>query len=278
MELRRSNAASAVPNKKKYDRKKCQSLMLRLKKESEQPTMTKLLRSKDRKVANLVTPNGKQASIANTFGLPAGKAYSCPGATSVCETVCYAGKLEKVFPTVKKNLLHNWELLKDADGETMVRLLNEIISDFNDECEKRNAPKQFRIHWDGDFFNDTYTYAWKMIIDKYPDIQFWVYTRVKSAAIILNHVPNLSLYYSTDSENKAIGITLKNDHGVSLAYLAKNFQIGQADMKELTGKVGAKCPENKKAIPLISQKGSACATCKLCIYEKSDIVFSATKK
>jgi hypothetical protein len=64
--------------------------------------MTKLLRSKDRKVANLVTKNGKQASIANTFGLPAGKAYSCPGATSICESVCYAGKLEKVFPTVKK--------------------------------------------------------------------------------------------------------------------------------------------------------------------------------
>jgi hypothetical protein len=117
-----------------------------------------------------------------------------------------------------------------------------------------------------------------MVMDKYPDIQFWVYTRVKSAAIILNHVPNLSLYYSTDSENKAIGITLKKDHGVSLAYLAKNFQIGQEDMKELTGKPGAKCPENKKAIPLISQKGSACATCKLCIYKKSDIVFSATKK
>jgi hypothetical protein len=35
MELRRSNAASAIPNKKKYDRKKCQSQMLQLKKESE---------------------------------------------------------------------------------------------------------------------------------------------------------------------------------------------------------------------------------------------------
>jgi hypothetical protein len=35
MELRRSNAASAVPNKKKYNRKKCQPLMLKLKKESE---------------------------------------------------------------------------------------------------------------------------------------------------------------------------------------------------------------------------------------------------
>jgi hypothetical protein len=35
MELRRSNAASAIPSKKKYDRKKCQSYMLKLKKESE---------------------------------------------------------------------------------------------------------------------------------------------------------------------------------------------------------------------------------------------------
>ena len=240
--------------------------------------MTKLLRSKDRKVANAVTPNGKQASIANTFGLPAGKNYSCPGATSVCESVCYAGKLEKVFPTVKKNLLHNWELIKDADGETMVRLLNEMIIDFKADCVKRNAPMQFRIHWDGDFFNDTYTYAWKIVIDKHPDIQFWVYTRVKSAALILKDIPNLSLYYSTDSDNKDEGIALKIDHGIKLAYLAKNFELGQADMKELTGKPGAKCPENKKAIPLISQQGSACATCKLCIYEKSDIVFSATKK
>ena len=47
----------------------------------------KLKRSNDRKVANAVTKNGKQAAIANTFGLPAGKAYSCPGATTVCESI-----------------------------------------------------------------------------------------------------------------------------------------------------------------------------------------------
>ena len=240
--------------------------------------MTKLLRSKDRKVANAVTPNGKQASIANTFGLPAGKAYSCPGATSVCESVCYAGRLEKVFPTVKKNLLHNWELLRNADNDTMVRLLDEMIVDFVADCEKRNAEKLFRIHWDGDFFNDTYTNAWKTIITNYPEIQFWVYTRVRSAALILNGIDNLSLYYSTDSENKAIGIDLKTNNGIRLAYLAKNFAIGQADMKELTNKPGAKCPENLKAIPLISNAGSACVSCGLCVYSKADIVFSATKK
>lgn len=236
--------------------------------------MSKLLRSKDRKVANAVTPNGKQASIANTFGLPAGKNFSCPGATSVC----YAGKLEKVFPTVKKNLLHNWELIRNADMDTMLLLLDEMIVDFIADCEKKDAPKLFRIHWDGDFFNDTYAHAWKVIITNHPDIQFWVYTRVKSAALILQGIDNLSLYYSTDSENKDTGIDLKTNHGVRLAYLAKNFQIGQEDMKNLIGKVGAKCPENKKAIPLISTKGSACVSCSLCVYSKSDIVFSASKK
>ena len=240
--------------------------------------MTKLIRSKDRKVANIVTPNGKQASMANTFGLPAGKAYSCPGATSVCESVCYAGKLEKVFKSVRVNLMHNWDLLKDADLETMQTLLSEMIEEFNAECIKRDAPKLFRIHWDGDFFNDTYAQAWKSVILNNPEIQFWVYTRVNSAAVILKDIANLSLYYSTDSENKSIGVTLKNDHGIRLAYLAKNFLVGQADMKEMIGKVGAKCPENKKAIPLISTKGSACVSCSLCVYSKSDIVFSSSKK
>jgi hypothetical protein len=94
----------------------------------------------------------------------------------------------------------------------------------------------------------------------------------------LNGIDNLSLYYSTDSENKAIGIDLKTNNGIRLAYLAKNFAIGQADMKALTNKPGAKCPENLKAIPLISNAGSACVSCGLCVYSKADIVFSATKK
>jgi len=229
-------------------------------------------------VANLVTKNGKQAAIANTFGLPAGKAFSCPGATSVCESVCYAGKLEKLFKGVKANLLHNWDLLKNADGETMVRLLNEMIIDFKNDCEKKDAPKLFRIHWDGDFFNDTYTYAWKIVIDKHPDIQFWVYTRVKSAALILKDVSNLSLYFSADSENVKTAVDLKINSGVRMAYLAKNFAIGQADVKEMIGRPAAKCPENNKQIPLISTNGSACVSCSLCVYSKSDIIFSASKK
>jgi hypothetical protein len=169
-------------------------------------------------------------------------------------------------------------LLKDADGETMVRLLNEMIIDFKADCVKKDAPMLFRIHWDGDFFNDTYAYAWKVVINKHEDIQFWVYTRVKSAALILNDVSNLSLYYSTDDDNKEIAFDLKTNSKVRLAYLGKTFAATEDTMKELTGKPGAKCPENMKSIPLISSNGSACVSCGLCVYGKADIRFSASKK
>ena len=238
-----------------------------------------LKRSNDRKVTNLVSKNGKTSAIANTFGLPAGKAFSCPGATSICESVCYAGKLEKVYKGVRDVLIHNWNLLKNADEPTMVDLLENMINDFRKDCEKKNAKLLFRIHWDGDFFNDTYARAWQYVILNNTDIQFWVYTRVKSAALILDGIDNLSLYYSTDDENKDIAHDLrKTGTKIRLAYLGKTFAVTESTMKELIGKPGAKCPENNKSIPLISTNGSACVSCGLCVYGKADIRFSASKK
>lgn len=229
-------------------------------------------------MANAVSPNGKTPTIANTFGLPAGKNYSCPGATSVCEKVCYAGKLEKIYKGVRDNLLHNWELLKNADEPTMVNLLEDMIADFKKDCDKRNAEKLFRIHWDGDFFNDTYASAWKSVIISNPNIQFWVYTRVKSAAELLKGIDNLSLYFSADSDNIKIAVELKQQHGIKMAYLAQNFAVGKEQLKDMIGKSGVSCPENAKKIPLISKQGSACVTCGQCVFNRNDIVFSASKK
>ncbi len=141
--------------------------------------MLTLKRSKDRKVANMVTPNGKQAKIANTFGLPSGKAFSCRGETSVCGKICYAGKLEKLFPSVRKSLMHNWDALRDASYATMEDLLAVMIQEFVSYCNKHRVTNRiFRIHWDGDFFSDEYTLAWRKVIQDNPTIQFWVYTRL----------------------------------------------------------------------------------------------------
>jgi len=108
----------------------------------------------------------------------------------------------------------------------MVSLLDEMIIEFKAECDKKNADKLFRIHWDG----------------------------------------------------KHIAQSLRDLHGTRLAYLGKTFAVTETVMKELTGKPGAKCPENNKQIPLISTSGSACVSCGLCVYNKADIRFSASKK
>ncbi len=237
-----------------------------------------LIRSKDRKVANQVNKSGTQAAMANTFGLPSGKAYSCPGATTVCETICYAGKLEKVFKGVRENLIKNWEQVKDADYLTMYNLIDEMISEFVAECDKRNAEKLFRIHWDGDFFNVDYTNAWADVIRKYPTVQFWAYTRSDFAVPLLINIDNLSLYFSADSANKQLAWDLKRQYGVKLAYLAKDFATGKNDFDEQQEKSAIPCPENNNKVKLISEKGSACVLCSQCVFARNDILFSASKK
>lgn len=237
-----------------------------------------LIRSKDRKVTNAVSPNGKTPTIANTFGLPSGKAYSCPGATSVCEKICYAGKLEKVYKGVKNVLLTNWEQLKDANQQQMEALLYQMIDEFDKECDKKNANKLFRIHWDGDFFSSDYAMAWKNVIKAFPSIQFWVYTRSDFAVPILTGIDNLALYFSTDDDNWQLASELKRDNGVKLAYLANNFAMGKERMLQIVTKSAIPCPENAKKLPLISDKGSACVTCGQCVFARNDILFSASKK
>jgi hypothetical protein len=184
--------------------------------------VTALQRSQDRKVSNSVLPSGG-ARIANSFGLPAGKAFSCPGATAYCERICYAGRIERgqnkaVFPMLKRN----FDLLKSArTSARMLELLDPMVDEFARECEKWDAPKVFRIHWDGDYFSPGYVTAWTECIRKHPDVRFWTYTRVASAARALHRaaLPNLGLYFSGDPDNKRTALQLQRE-GIRVAFVA----------------------------------------------------------
>ena len=239
-----------------------------------------LATSKDRKVANVVTKNGKQAAISNTFGLANGAAFSCVEATDYCEKICYAGKLENLFKGVGAQMLANWNALKDATLPEMLFMLDGIISKFVAESRKRDAEMIYRIHWDGDFFSPDYIEAWRTIIAEYSMVQFWVYTRNSRAAVTLHkaNLDNLSLYFSADPVNEPIAHMLSRTYGIRIAAVAETFADSQAMVERITGRVGAKCPEQTGQIPLISANGSACATCGLCVRNKANISFSRSKK
>lgn len=239
-----------------------------------------LTRSNDRKVTNLVSPNGKSSKIANAFGLPAGIDYSCPGATSICSKVCYAGKLEKIYSGVKNVLVRNFEELLYADylhgWQGMASLIDEMLYSFEKDCAKWNAPLKFRIHWDGDFWSHSYASAWAHAIESHPDIQFWVYTRSfgdLDVVPILRDYDNLTLYLSVDDSNRHIAQVKYPD--VLWANLSETFAIGESQME---GWDTYKCPENKGSIPLISEKGSACVRCGICVEGRGDVLFSIGKR
>ena len=227
-------------------------------------------------------PNGKYARVNNAFGLPSGRAYSCPGATSVCESVCYAGKLERLFPGMRASMLHNWELVRNASLPVMVNLLGTMINEFRADCVKWNAPLEFRIHHDGDFFSRDYADAWAIVVRANPDIQFWVYTRSfipgNNVLDIIADIPNLAVYLSVDSVNQGHAQTIRDEFpAVRYALLAETAADAADALAEL-GTRGGICPENVKRIPLITVDGGACHTCQLCVKAKCDIRFAIRKR
>ena len=233
-----------------------------------------LIRSHDRKVTNAVSPNGKTSKIANAFGIPAG--ITCPGKTSICEKVCYAGKLEKIYSGVRNVLVSNYQQLLYADylygWRGMADLLIDMMQEFVAECDKRGADKFFRIHWDGDFWSVDYAIAWQQVIMAFPDVQFWAYTRSFGdidVVPILSDIDNLTLYLSVDDENSDLAAAKYPN--VLWALLSETF----ADAGVGTA---YKCPENRKSLPLITEKGSACGRCGICIDGRGDVIFAIKKR
>lgn len=242
--------------------------------------MSSLKRSGDRKTTTLADRQGKRPLVKNAFGLPAGREYSCPGETDFCGRVCYGKKTERYLPAVSRLLHHNFDLLSGADSGAMTILLTEMITDFVKDSDRSGARKWFRIHWDGDFFNDSYTRAWSNVIRDFPDVQFWAYTRVLDAVRILAtpKFDNLGLYFSADKDNFGDARAAR-ELGVKIASLGVTFE--EASLVHYyvdpSTRVG-RCPEVAGKIPLITPRGGACASCALCPTAKVDITFATSGK
>lgn len=245
--------------------------------------MLALKRTQDRKTANLSNAAGTQSVIANAFSLPSGTDFSCPGATSICEKICYAGRLEKMYKGFRGVVMHNFDLLKDADIDNMVTMLSSMVQSFENDCDKRGVDKLFRIHADGDFFSLDYAKAWAEVIKIHSDVHFWVYTRSFTDKLnvipVLANLDNLSVYLSCDAENmNAAQKIMKRYPYVKVAMLAETFAEARTALATMTDRRAPACPELKKSIDLIDKNGGACVNCGLCVFNRNSVLFSTTKR
>jgi hypothetical protein len=250
--------------------------------------------SKDRKISPGVSyaSSGKSFRVLpNAFGLPAGPADSCPGATHACTDVCYAGRLELAYTSLHRMLAHNLRLLRACadDVPAMTELIVPLVADFLTAVTNwqrrhgRPVAKVFRIHWDGDFFSMPYAEAWREVVRRFPDVAFWTYTRSFTDRLdvvpTLYGLPNLTLYLSVDRNNQRDARrVLAKYPDVHVSVLAGTVAGGKVLYTALTGKSAIPCPEKVGKLPLVTSSGEgACVTCGLCVFGRKGVVFPAVR-
>lgn len=121
-----------------------------------------------------------------TFSLPSG--WTCPGAKDCLSKAvanqgrwhiqdgkdtkfrCFSASQEVVYPAVREQRQHNFDLLKPYKGSPMdmaILIENSLPQDAT----------IIRIHVAGDFFNPDYMAAWIIVANLYPEKIFYAYTK-----------------------------------------------------------------------------------------------------
>lgn len=135
--------------------------------------MTELL-VKNSKIAN---SNDNNNTVYN-FGIPAHRAQSglktCPMAGQ-CAIGCYAKQGPYAWDNVKAAYEARLAITLQAD---FVALMIEAIATKFKTAIKKNKQLIIRIHDSGDFYNIEYVNKWLSIINAYPSVKFYAYTKM----------------------------------------------------------------------------------------------------
>lgn len=187
--------------------------------------------------------NAKLGKKTATFSLPAG--YACPFAKDCLSKAdkdtgkltdgkhtqfrCFSASSESLYKNTRIARWHNFDALKGLKTTGMVELIQQSLP----------RAEKIRIHVSGDFFNQSYFDAWRMIAMMNPGVIFYAYTKsigywVERLGDIPNNLKLTASYGGKDdhlidkhglksakvvySYEEAAELGLEIDHDDSLAY------------------------------------------------------------
>jgi hypothetical protein len=129
-----------------------------------QPEIDAIIENKTR-LGILKKGNSKLGKLIWDFSLP--PVSSCPDSTK-CAITCYAVKSYELYKDAKLSWNNNFKLvINDIDAfKTLV--INQL---------SKGKIKTLRIHASGDFYSMEYLTAWLEIINQFPEINFFAYTK-----------------------------------------------------------------------------------------------------
>lgn len=162
--------------------------------------------AQDGYAVRISTGNGK---VGAAFSIPNIK--TCPGRTSLCESLCYVDiwPMSAPQPTNFRERNYASVLHYLKRGDLHLKLIDAI--DFV-------STRTLRIHDAGDFFSPAYTEAWVKTVKATPRVDFWAYTRSFSVKAILPQLlelaklPNCAIWLSADAENWMLAVATYKAH------------------------------------------------------------------
>lgn len=130
-----------------------------------------------------------------TFSIPSG--WTCPGALKclakadrvtgkitdgpLADYRCYQVNCESIYPSLRKLVWHNFDLLIGKTRDEMSALILASLPP---------KAKIVRVHVGGDFFNETYFLSWCDVAKAQPAICFYAFTKsIPFWAHLASHVP-----------------------------------------------------------------------------------------
>lgn len=207
-------------------------------------------------IRGLLQPgNSKFGSSISVWNVPA--VTTCPGRSSVCESVCYANDRGRFrFESVKQRIRWNWEQAQRDDF--VDRMVLEI---------GKKGCQVIRVHGSGDFSDKAYAEKWLAIMKRKPKPRYFWYSRSwrdPEIAPVLEQMAQLKqcrAWYSVDRET---GVPDRIPPGVRLAYLQTqegeeperlDLRFNVRRLRKLS--LPLSCPQEQK-------KAASCGDCSRC--------------
>lgn len=175
-----------------------------------------------------------------------------------CKTACLnTAGLGGIIPSIQKSRQTKTDLFLN-DRETFMTMLYKDIEKFVRFCEKKNKKPALRLNGTSDIQWETIKHEGVTAFEKFPQVQFYDYTKIPTRKI--SHIPNYHLTWSySEANQKYANYFDKLKYNIAVVFSSKTLPPmfkglrvidgDKTDMRFLDG--------NKRVVVGLKAKGKA---------------------
>ena len=175
-----------------------------------------------------------------------------------CKAACLnTAGLGGVYPSIQKSRQTKTDLFLN-DRETFMTMLYKDIEKFVRFCEKKNKKPAIRLNGTSDIQWETIKHEGVTVFEKFPQVQYYDYTKIPTRKI--SHIPNYHLTWSySEANQKYANYFDKLKYNIAVVFSSKTLPPMFKGLKVIDGdKTDMRFLDgNKRVVVGLKAKGKA---------------------